>query len=87
VVGKSKSQAFFLTFCTFMGLISLALVLSIQFQDIGEKWFYITLLSPYAYVLPSLPHSLPPPSLPLSLLSPPSALGHLSSSGDSIIGD
>ena len=48
VVGKSKSQAFFLTFCTFMGLISLALVLSIQFQDIGEKWFYITLASPYA---------------------------------------
>lgn len=48
VVGKSKSQAFFLTFCTFMGLISLALVLSIQFQEIGEKWFYITLASPYA---------------------------------------
>ncbi len=48
MVGRSKSQAFFLVFCTFLSLISLALVLSIQFQDIGEKWFYITLLSPYA---------------------------------------
>lgn len=49
-MGRSKSQAFFLVFCTFMGLISLALVLSIQFQDIGQNWFYITLLSPYACV-------------------------------------
>jgi hypothetical protein len=47
-IGQSKSQAFFLSFCTFMGLASLALVLSIQFQDIGQKWFYMTLLSPYA---------------------------------------
>lgn len=49
-VGKSKSQAFFLSFCTFLGLGSLALVLSIQFQEIGQNWFYITLASPYAYV-------------------------------------
>lgn len=47
-MGKSKSQAFFLVFCTFLGLCSLALVLSIQFQDIGQNWFYLTLLSPYA---------------------------------------
>ena len=48
IIGRSKSQAFFLSFCTFIGLGSLALVLSIQFQDIGQKFFYMTLLSPYA---------------------------------------
>lgn len=51
VIGRSKSQAFFLVFCTFLGLVSLALVLSIQFQDFGgQNWFYVTLLSPYACV-------------------------------------
>lgn len=48
IIGRSKSQAFFLTFCTFIGLGSLALVLSIQFQDIGQNFFYMTLLAPYA---------------------------------------
>eukprot|EP00640_Fibrocapsa_japonica_P002551 CAMPEP_0113935456 /NCGR_PEP_ID=MMETSP1339-20121228/2596_1 /TAXON_ID=94617 /ORGANISM="Fibrocapsa japonica" /LENGTH=254 /DNA_ID=CAMNT_0000937609 /DNA_START=192 /DNA_END=957 /DNA_ORIENTATION=- /assembly_acc=CAM_ASM_000762 len=47
-VAASVSQAFFLGFVTFIALASLALVLQIQFQDIGEKWFLITLLSPYA---------------------------------------
>jgi hypothetical protein len=54
VVQRSLSQAFFLTFCTALGLASLALVLQIQFQNlqlpvIGEpNWFYLILLSPYA---------------------------------------
>lgn len=55
LVAQSKSQAFFLTFCTALGMASLALVLQIQFQDItlpviGTKlnWFYLVLLSPYA---------------------------------------
>lgn len=50
VVGRSTSQAFFLVFCTFLGMASLALVLSIQFQDLGVNWYYLTLLSPYAGV-------------------------------------
>lgn len=54
LVQKSTSQAFFLAFCTFLGMASLALVLQIQFQGltlplIGEpNWFYLCLLSPYA---------------------------------------
>lgn len=54
VVQKSTSQAFFLTFCTAIGLGSLALVLQIQFQDLTlpvigtPNWFYCVLLSPYA---------------------------------------
>jgi len=54
LVAQSKSQAFFLTFCTALGLASLALVLQIQFQDISlpvigtVNWFYMVLLSPYA---------------------------------------
>lgn len=54
LVARSKSQAFFLTFCTVLGMASLALVLQIQFQDlelpgIGKpNWFLLTLLSPYA---------------------------------------
>jgi Cofactor assembly of complex C subunit B len=53
VVQRSLSQAFFLTFCTALGLLSLALVLQIQFQDvtilgIQPNWFYVALLSPYA---------------------------------------
>jgi len=49
-LSKSSSQAFFLTFCTFIGLGSLALVLSIQFQEIGQNFFWMTLLAPYAGV-------------------------------------
>jgi Cofactor assembly of complex C subunit B len=54
IVPRSPSQAFFLTFCTALGLLSLGLVLQIQFQGlvlplIGEpNWFYLALLSPYA---------------------------------------
>jgi len=54
IVQRSTSQAFFLVFCTALGMASLALVLQIQFQDlvlpvIGKpNWFYLTLLSPYA---------------------------------------
>jgi hypothetical protein len=35
LVARSTSQAFFLTFCTAIGMASLALVLQIQFQDLG----------------------------------------------------
>eukprot|EP00586_Coscinodiscus_wailesii_P011451 CAMPEP_0172507284 /NCGR_PEP_ID=MMETSP1066-20121228/202752_1 /TAXON_ID=671091 /ORGANISM="Coscinodiscus wailesii, Strain CCMP2513" /LENGTH=263 /DNA_ID=CAMNT_0013284785 /DNA_START=117 /DNA_END=908 /DNA_ORIENTATION=+ len=54
LVARSTSQAFFLTFCTALGLASLALVLQIQFQNITlpligtPNWFYMVLLSPYA---------------------------------------
>lgn len=54
VVPRSLSQAFFLTFCTALGLLSLALVLQIQFQSLtlpgigSPNWFYLALLSPYA---------------------------------------
>jgi hypothetical protein len=55
VVQRSLSQAFFLTFCTALCLLSLALVLQIQFKDLqlpvigGEpNWFLLALLSPYA---------------------------------------
>jgi hypothetical protein len=56
VVSRSLSQAFFLTFCTALGMLSLALVLQIQFHDlvlpvIGEpNWYVLALLSPYAGV-------------------------------------
>eukprot|EP00585_Thalassiosira_rotula_P003390 CAMPEP_0196142752 /NCGR_PEP_ID=MMETSP0910-20130528/12240_1 /TAXON_ID=49265 /ORGANISM="Thalassiosira rotula, Strain GSO102" /LENGTH=298 /DNA_ID=CAMNT_0041404113 /DNA_START=108 /DNA_END=1004 /DNA_ORIENTATION=- len=54
LVARSTSQAFFLTFCTALGMASLALVLQIQFQDLvlpgigAPNWFLLTLLSPYA---------------------------------------
>ncbi|KAJ8599738.1 hypothetical protein CTAYLR_003415 [Chrysophaeum taylorii] len=48
VVESSKSQAFFLSFCAFVGLASLALVLQIQLPQIGSYWFLMILLSPYA---------------------------------------
>jgi hypothetical protein len=51
VVQRSLSQAFFLVFCTALGLLSLALVLQIQFPDVSLgpfNWFYMALLSPYA---------------------------------------
>ncbi len=49
VVGRSNSQAFFLTFCTFMGLGSLGLVLqTLSPEVIGGKAYFLTLLSPYA---------------------------------------
>lgn len=36
LVARSTSQAFFLTFCTACCMATLALVLQIQFQDVGE---------------------------------------------------
>jgi hypothetical protein len=48
VMGRSKSQASFLTFCTFMGLGSIGLVLSILIPEVGSKAYLLTLLSPYA---------------------------------------
>ena len=39
LVARSKSQAFFLTFCTAIGMASLALVLQIQLQDLGKRVF------------------------------------------------
>ena len=54
VLQRSSSQAFFLVFCTALGLISLGLVLEIQFADlvlpmIGKpNFFWLALLSPYA---------------------------------------
>mmetsp|Transcript_1078 Transcript_1078/g.1206 ORF Transcript_1078/g.1206 Transcript_1078/m.1206 type:complete len:302 (+) Transcript_1078:91-996(+) len=48
LTGRSKSQAAFLTFCTFMGLASLGLVLSILLPDVGAKAYLLALLSPYA---------------------------------------
>ena len=47
-MARSNSQAAFLTFCTFMGLGSFGLVLSILLPDVGAKSYLITLLSPYA---------------------------------------
>ena len=48
VTGRSNSQAAFLTFCTFVGLGSLGLVLSILLPDVGVKAYALTLFSPYA---------------------------------------
>ena len=56
VIQRSLSQAFFLVFCTALGMLSLGLVLDIQFNDlvipvIGKpNWFWLALLSPYAGV-------------------------------------
>ena len=47
-MGRSNSQAAFLTFCTFMGLGSLGLVLSILLPDVGGNAYFLCLLSPYA---------------------------------------
>jgi len=52
LVQKSKSQAFFLSFCLLGGLGCLALVLSIQVPrvgplEIGSWWYLMTLASPY----------------------------------------
>jgi len=46
----SRGQAAFLTFCTCISLASVALVLTITFPDVGDKWYWITALSPLAGV-------------------------------------
>jgi len=49
-IQPSRGQAFFLAFCTFLGLGSLALVLSITIPAVGDNWYWTTLLSPLAGV-------------------------------------
>ena len=49
-IAASKSQAFFLSFVTLVCLGSLALVLQIQFPAVGNYWFGLCLLGPYAGV-------------------------------------
>ena len=39
LVKRSASQAYFLVFCTLLGMASLALVLQIQFQDLSKLQF------------------------------------------------
>lgn len=46
----SRGQAALLTFCTCISLASVALVLTITFPDIGNNWFWLTILSPLAGV-------------------------------------
>ena len=46
LVQRSKSQAFFLIFCTALGMASLALVLQIQFQNLSKY----TSISIFIYV-------------------------------------
>ncbi|KAK8566070.1 hypothetical protein V6N12_059610 [Hibiscus sabdariffa] len=45
-----RGQAALLTFCTCISLASVALVLTITFPDVGNNWFWITVLSPLATV-------------------------------------
>ncbi|XP_022740106.1 protein COFACTOR ASSEMBLY OF COMPLEX C SUBUNIT B CCB1, chloroplastic isoform X1 [Durio zibethinus] len=44
----SRGQAALLTFCTCISLASVALVLTITVPDVGNNWFWITVLSPLA---------------------------------------
>ncbi|KAI3462587.1 hypothetical protein Pfo_019250 [Paulownia fortunei] len=46
----SRGQAALLTFCTCISLASVALVLTITFPDVGNNWFWLTILSPLAGV-------------------------------------
>ena len=42
VMGRSNSQAYFLTFCTFVGLASLGLVVSVLLPDVGAKAYAVS---------------------------------------------
>lgn len=44
----SRGQAALLTFCTCISLASVGLVLTITFPDVGNNWFWLTILSPLA---------------------------------------
>ncbi|GLT81585.1 hypothetical protein SLE2022_000280 [Rubroshorea leprosula] len=44
----SRGQAALLTFCTCISLASVALVLTITLPDVGNNWFWLTILSPLA---------------------------------------
>ena len=54
IIQRSTGQALFLTFCTALSMLTLGLVLDIQFNDlmlplIGKpNWYLLALLSPYA---------------------------------------
>ncbi|XP_073151952.1 protein COFACTOR ASSEMBLY OF COMPLEX C SUBUNIT B CCB1, chloroplastic-like isoform X2 [Henckelia pumila] len=48
MMAPSRGQAALLTFCTCISLASVALVLTITFPDIGNNWFWLTILSPLA---------------------------------------
>ncbi len=50
IVKRSAGQAAFLVFCTALGLLSLALVLQVQFNDLDFNWYSIAALSPLAGV-------------------------------------
>ncbi|XP_068652132.1 protein COFACTOR ASSEMBLY OF COMPLEX C SUBUNIT B CCB1, chloroplastic [Aristolochia californica] len=44
----SRGQAALLTFCTCISLASISLVLTITVPDLGNNWFWLTILSPLA---------------------------------------
>ncbi|KAF9618981.1 hypothetical protein IFM89_002976 [Coptis chinensis] len=44
----SRGQAALLTFCTCISLASVALVLTITVPDVGDRWYWLTILSPLA---------------------------------------
>lgn len=44
----SRAQAAFLIFCTCISLASVALVLSITVPEVGDKWYWLSALSPLA---------------------------------------
>ena len=78
IVQRSKSQAFFLVFCTALAFLSLGLVLQIQFQDLGKSEKYVP-FSTYFEILYPLITLIFSPELPvigkpnwylLTLLSP-----------------
>ncbi|XP_073057971.1 protein COFACTOR ASSEMBLY OF COMPLEX C SUBUNIT B CCB1, chloroplastic-like [Primulina eburnea] len=48
MMAPNRGQAALLTVCTCISLASVALVLTITFPDIGNNWFWITILSPLA---------------------------------------
>ncbi|WJX83284.1 Protein COFACTOR ASSEMBLY OF COMPLEX C SUBUNIT B ccb1, chloroplastic [Trifolium repens] len=48
VMVPSRGQAALLTFCTAISLASVSLVLTITVPDVGNNWFFLTILSPLA---------------------------------------
>ncbi|KAL5058854.1 hypothetical protein RYX36_030458 [Vicia faba] len=48
VMVPSRGQAALLTFCTCISLASVSLVLTITVPDVGNNWFWLTILSPLA---------------------------------------
>ncbi|KAG9446539.1 hypothetical protein H6P81_012667 [Aristolochia fimbriata] len=48
MMAPSRGQAALLTFCTCISLASVSLVLTITVPDVGNNWFWLTILSPLA---------------------------------------